>query len=543
MVSKKSIATKIYWTIGLLLAFLVVIMLYTYYSLALVKTDGLYINLEGRQRMLTQKISKEILKAALGLGNPKEDAKAIQTTLFILESTLDALLNGGKVWLDLKGTKVKEVPPIKAPTVRKALKEARDALDNFKNHVDILVGGLIATGKVNGELKYVLAKNMDLLKKMHHVVVTHQKEYEKKLSNIKLLQTILTILALILSIWGFSMVKNDVLEPLLNITTTIVKSAENLDLTLVKNIKKQVLEREDEIGKLAKAFNNFVIELKKIISHLYSASKTLSKDSAEVEELNVKVYRGIENVSENMEMVKRSLSDNVEAIKLIASSGAVVRDTAETTMNKTEEGRVKGEESKKVIDEMLSVLNDTFDEMKNLEQKSKEIDKILKVVGEIANQTDLLALNAAIEAARAGDLGKGFAVVAEEVRKLAVRSAQSAEEIAKIVASIQASINQSVAMGEQTVEKANNGKQVIDQIIEFLNEINEDSKSLYEKVAEIAAAVEELSSTNSEIENKVDNVADMIVMVTEQTGKMRKMVDDMIAIAKELSGNAQRFKV
>jgi methyl-accepting chemotaxis protein len=172
-------------------------------------------------------------------------------------------------------------------------------------------------------------------------------------------------------------------------------------------------------------------------------------------------------------------------------------------------------------------VNKGFESMKRLstavekiKRSSDETAKIVKTIDEIAFQTNLLALNAAVEAARAGDAGKGFAVVAEEVRNLAMRSAEAAKNTANLI--------------EESVKNADGGVVINEEVLKNLNEIHSEVTKVSEVVAEIAAASEQQSQGVDQINTAIEQMN----QVTQQTAAN---AEESASAAEELSGQANEM--
>jgi methyl-accepting chemotaxis protein len=156
-----------------------------------------------------------------------------------------------------------------------------------------------------------------------------------------------------------------------------------------------------------------------------------------------------------------------------------------------------------------------------IKASSDSTAKIVKTIDEIAFQTNLLALNAAVEAARAGDAGKGFAVVAEEVRNLAMRSAEAAKNTANMI--------------EESVKNAEGGVSINQEVLKNLTEINNQVNKVSAVMAEIAAASDQQSQG-------VDQVNMAVEQMNQVTQQVAANAEESASAAQELSGQAEDMK-
>ncbi len=328
---------------------------------------------------------------------------------------------------------------------------------------------------------------------------------------------------LIMAFLGLSLIyiKKIIIEPM----EQMLEILENLDLNI--KLPKKLLNRNDEFGRMARGIANFVNKIKDMLNTFSATSSQLNNSNNDLIKISGNLTQRVEDLDEHIKIIKNALNDNIEALKLLTDSAVVLKEIAQETLNRTKEGNEKAENGKEFIFSMVTSLKETFNRLQRLHENSKAIGKVVAVISDIANKTDLLALNAAIEAARAGEAGKGFAVVASEVRNLAEQSRTQSEEIFNMIEKIQAEINEVVKYGTNNLSNAHLIEEEIEKIIYSLNEIEKDAAKLYEQISEITAAVEELSLTNNEIGVKVDEVVNMTVGVLEQARNVNKTIDDL----------------
>ncbi|TYQ16668.1 UNVERIFIED_CONTAM: methyl-accepting chemotaxis protein [Acetivibrio alkalicellulosi] len=254
------------------------------------------------------------------------------------------------------------------------------------------------------------------------------------------------------------------------------------------------------ISSITKPINRIVDGLSQGAEQVTAASEQLSTSSQQLAEANSEQASSIQETSSTLEQSASMVQQNTENTKQAAMLS-----------QKAKEASDKGNRE---MSEMMS----SMDEIK---KSSDQIAKIIKVIDEIAFQTNILALNAAVEAARAGDAGMGFAVVAEEVRNLAQRSAQAAKDTASII--------------ENNIGMSQKGVEVAKKVGESLSEITLQSKKVNELMDEIAAASQEQSQGIAQI-NKA------IAQMEKATQENAATAEESASSSEELSAQAENLK-
>ncbi|MGK5092283.1 methyl-accepting chemotaxis protein [Deltaproteobacteria bacterium TL4] len=207
--------------------------------------------------------------------------------------------------------------------------------------------------------------------------------------------------------------------------------------------------------------------------------------------------------SSAVEEISASLEELISSIQDVAKYASEVSNVAYDSAKKAKAG---GES-----------VQQTVASMKLIEESSKQITDIIRVVSDIAEQTNLLALNAAIEAARAGDHGKGFAVVADEVRKLAERSAKAAMDISKLI--------------KESAVRVKEGSELSQKVGEMLSLIIEHVDKTAEMVAQISAATEEQAATSTSIN---DGITQISITVSHNAASSEELASSSLNMMHEL---------
>ncbi|WP_374115543.1 methyl-accepting chemotaxis protein [Bacillus atrophaeus] len=258
----------------------------------------------------------------------------------------------------------------------------------------------------------------------------------------------------------------------------------------------------------------------------------------------------IETTTEQINEMKDGLNDMARATAVITESSiqsTEISGAGEQLVQKTTGQMTAIDQSVKEAEQVV----------KGLEIKSKDITNILRVINGIADQTNLLALNAAIEAARAGEYGRGFSVVAEEVRKLAVQSADSAKEIETLINDIVKEINTSLGMFQSVNQEVEAGLVITNQTKASFNDISEKTNQIAGEMQNINATVEKLSAGSEEISGASEEISaiskesaasiqDIAASAEEQLASMEEIsssANTLAGMAEELRELTKRFKI
>ncbi|MDT8448495.1 MAG: methyl-accepting chemotaxis protein [bacterium] len=289
------------------------------------------------------------------------------------------------------------------------------------------------------------------------------------------------------------------------------------------------LNRKDEIGEIAYWNNRFLDNIQPIIREIQDLSATLVSSSEELSATATEMNQTTERIAEDNE--RNAAAVNQSTTSLQEFSAAIENITLKMREIKTKSSAINDGANR-----ANDAAHQTDQSMKQIEQSSRKIEGIIRVITDIATQTNLLSLNAAIEAAKAGESGKGFAVVAEEVRSLAERSNNSVSEIQNLIETSSANVSQGISVIDLTVEVLQG---IIAQISDITAEINEITVG----VTQQEASVHEMTKSADEMAGTAENSVISLRQLSDATSEVAKTTEDLSQMALTLESKVGRFKV
>ncbi|MBI5749222.1 MAG: methyl-accepting chemotaxis protein [Nitrospinae bacterium] len=315
------------------------------------------------------------------------------------------------------------------------------------------------------------------------------------------------------------------------------------DGDLTQKIDSSMTNRDDEVGQLMKSLDRMTNHLNKFVGSVVASSNSIASASEELSASATQIAKGSQSQTEKATTVAASAEEMSATVIEVAKNASGASESAKESNKLAQKGKTTVERTVEGMNGIAQSVEESASVITQLGNRSNEIGEIIKVIDDIADQTNLLALNAAIEAARAGEHGRGFAVVADEVRKLAEKTTKATKEIGGMISTIQNETGKAVtSMGEVTKEVSEEVKQAKDAG-DALNEIAVNVDKLTGLIQQIAVASEEQSAATDTISRDIQDIANTTKETSTSSTQIADASNDLSKLATELQGMLAKFKV
>ncbi|MDO8405658.1 MAG: methyl-accepting chemotaxis protein [Pseudomonas sp.] len=421
-------------------------------------------------------------------------------------------------------------------TLEKYMQAQREMLDlSRQNKVDemrALINTRIKEGtdQMGEQLNKLVAYNQQGAKAAGMIA---QENYNTAVNGIIVVSVVASLLTVLLA-W---LLTRSIVTPL----NRAVQAAETI---AGGNLSKAIeIDGKDEPARLLGALSVMQANLRETIEQIAGSATQLGAAAEELSTVTEEASRGLQQQNNEIEQAATAVNEMTAAVEEVARNAVSTSEASSQSTQAAREGRDRVVETVDAIQTMTHDVQNTSLMIEGLAAQGRDIGKVLDVIRAIAEQTNLLALNAAIEAARAGEAGRGFAVVADEVRALAHRTAQSTQEIEKMVAGIQngtgeavSSMQQSNQRTQSTLEMARAAGVALEQITQSIHLINE--RNLV-----IASASEEQAQVSREVDRNLVNIRDLATQSAAGANQTSAATHELSRLAVDLNAMVARFVI
>ena len=329
-----------------------------------------------------------------------------------------------------------------------------------------------------------------------------------------------------------------------SIVTPLRKAVEVAETIAAGNLSKTIEDDgKDEPARLLSALSTMQASLRQTIQHIAGSATQLASAAEELSAVTEEASRGLQQQNNEIDQAATAVNEMTAAVEEVARNAVSTSEASGQSNQAAREGRDRVMETVGAIQTMTQDVQNTSAMIEGLAARGRDIGKVLDVIRAIAEQTNLLALNAAIEAARAGEAGRGFAVVADEVRALAHRTAQSTQEIEKMVAGIQNGTGEAVQSMQQSNQRSQTTLEMARAAGASLEQITASISLINERNLVIASASEEQAQVSREVDRNLVNIRDLATQSAAGANQTSAASHELSRLAVDLNGMVARFVV
>ncbi|MFH4743104.1 methyl-accepting chemotaxis protein [Vibrio diabolicus] len=370
-------------------------------------------------------------------------------------------------------------------------------------------------------------------------VAMHRELKTQELKEHTLSAVLISVVGLIITSVLTSIVVSKGIQPLQHVAASLKDvAAGGGDLTARLKV-----ESQDEVGEVAAAFNEFMDKLHPLMQDIHRSATTVQTVSQSLNTQTSQASGQMQDHCLETDKVVTAVTQMSMTAKEVASNTNATAQAIEDANSQVTEAQREVEQAIEGITELVREIDSTSDAISELSLQTEKITKVLDVIGEIAEQTNLLALNAAIEAARAGEQGRGFAVVADEVRSLASRTQNSTHEIGDMLKQLQNGVSRAVSTMSVSQKRGVKTAEESALIQQSLSGVHHSIGTIRDMGIQTASAAEEQSAVAEDINQNLVAIQQIVNNINETLQHAESISTQLSQSGTEIHGLVGNFKL
>ncbi|MDP5254141.1 MULTISPECIES: methyl-accepting chemotaxis protein [unclassified Vibrio] len=529
-----SIKRKLQLLIVLFLAVVTGLVSYTVSSINAQKGDTLVVNVAGRQRMLSQKVTKEFLLAlhAAKQQTSQQVLDSIDKSRQLFSVSLNALTDGGTTYSDLGMNNAITLPP--APDHIKTQLEIVNTLwQEFLQQLQAVQPAQFS----QQQLTAINDQSVKVLANMNKAVGMFSEYSDQKIYRMERNQIVIGVVSIIVAIFLSSLTIFSITRPLSRILNTTQRIASG-NLTPTQDT---IIEGKSEFASLTQNVEGMRASLHDVIGVVKANSRQMAHSAQQVSIVSGEISQASQLEQESSQQVLSAVNSLLDTSDNVSQSIESAYQLSQQTNQQAEHGLDIVKQSIDELNVAVGSVHATAEEMNELKSFTVQINEITQSIHNIAEQTNLLALNAAIEAARAGEHGRGFAVVADEVRNLAARTSSSSGEISTLLEQLTHKVESSVNSMQKVVTTVNQSQEKSDQTVVSFNEMKTGINQTMQSAEDIASSNQQQTERLKYLNNKLKELFSVLVESTSKASTTSMVAEDLFSISEQLESQLKKF--
>jgi methyl-accepting chemotaxis protein len=303
------------------------------------------------------------------------------------------------------------------------------------------------------------------------------------------------------------------------------------------------VDRADELGQLATAFNTFVEKIHGVVREVGQSTDQLAAAAEEMARIADENRSRMDSQTGDTDQVATAMNQMAASVQEVAKHTAEVAQSMLSANEDIAQASQTASQARSGMQQLVNQVSGATEQVQRFANTANEITVILDVIKEIAEQTNLLALNAAIEAARAGEAGRGFAVVADEVRTLAGRTQESTQQIERMIEDLQSGSRASASRMDDVNGQAQHSIGEVDASAQRLDHANTTVNSVVDMNTQVAAATEEQSVVADQVSHNVHSIAERTTAAALAMSQIAEASEELAHLSHRMQGLVGQFRI